>query len=91
MNQRLKREFTSVCLHMVLLLFSLLLVDKLQDKDIHAHYDCVPKGIYTKLSACEVLNKFDLCCETNPYFSAGIFNGNGKIDLAIQLKSERSG
>lgn len=51
----------------------------------------LPKGIYEQLKQIGWFTVYEIDADMNPAYQRGDFNGDGKIDLALQIVSKNSG
>lgn len=51
----------------------------------------LPKGIYDRLNQIGWFSIYDIDTQVNPAYQRGDFNGDGEIDLALQIISKSSG
>ncbi len=55
-----------------------------------ARYDDLPKGVYTSLVGSGFFDNYEVYFDMSPFFQRGDFNGDGAIDIAIQVISKTS-
>jgi len=51
----------------------------------------LPKGLYTQLKTDGFFDQYELATVLNPYFQRADFNGDGRIDAALFVRSRGSG
>lgn len=77
---------------MNILVFSIILITaSLQAESGKSGMATLPKGIYTELTNMGLFAEYDVCTKVNPLYQRGDFNGDGAIDIAVQICAKRTG
>ncbi|NQV15075.1 hypothetical protein HQ531_06420 [bacterium] len=82
----MKTRTSQITLIILILSASVIASNTLTD----ARYDDLPKGVYTALVGAGFFDKYDLYFQMSPFFQRGDFNGDGEIDIAIQVLNKFS-